>query len=153
MTVKITGAKVLLNGIKKFGGDADKAEKRAVYLTANEIKNTAVDSILAQSAGETVKRQKQKGSGTYNHVASKPGDAPNSDTGNLVKSISIEPTKPAKTMYVGANSDYASHLEFGTRKKTGGTLMEARPFMQPAIDFNEGAFMEFLSQEYKKLLK
>ena len=147
MSARLTGSRELLNKIKRFGGDAEKAEKRAVYLTANAIKNSAVKSINKQSFGKVVNRQKQGGKGTYKHVASKAGDAPNTDTSDLVKSISVEPLQPKKTMYVGVNAEHGTWLEFGTRD------MKARPFMQPAMDENENELMELLAQEFRKLLR
>lgn len=142
----MTGAREILNRIKQFGGNAEQAEKRAVFLTANAIKNSAVKSINAQSFGSYVTRYSQGGK-PYSHIAAKAGSAPNTDTGNLVKSISVEPLQPAKTMYVGVNADYGTWLEFGTRQ------MQPRPFLGPAMDANESELMDILAQEYRKLLK
>lgn len=64
------------------------------------------------------------------HIASKPGDAPNTDTGTLIKSIGFEVDKSNLEGVVGTNLKYGKHLEFGT------VNMEARPWLQPATRKN-----------------
>lgn len=69
------------------------------------------------------------------HIASKPGDAPNKDTGNLIRNILVSKVKGnARRGYsatVKATTPYASSLEYGTRR------MKARPFMAPALAKNK----------------
>lgn len=64
-----------------------------------------------------------------NHVASRPGEPPNNDQGDLV--AGIETTQP-KTLLVEVSSSagHAAPLEFGTSR------MAARPYMRPARDNN-----------------
>lgn len=60
------------------------------------------------------------------HTASAPGDIPAIDNGELWQSIQVQ--KQAQAHYrVGTGENYALYLEYGTR------LVEARPFMRPAI--------------------
>jgi len=146
INAKITGAREILKRLQRVTNDIDDIEKESVYLTANLIKNTAVKSIQAVSMGTFVQRQKQGGKGTYTHIASKPDSAPNTDTGNLVKSISVQPLQPRKIMTVGVNAKYAEALEFGTRK------MDARPFMQPSIEDNKDALEKLLANKLRALL-
>jgi HK97 gp10 family phage protein len=122
-------AKQLIANLKKLGANADKAIAQGVYMTAQQVRSAAVASIQAQSAGETVTRFSQGGN-EYTHVASAPGDAPNTDTGSLVRSIAVEPAAPAAEMFVGSGIDYALFLELGTTK------MKPRPWLMPAIDAN-----------------
>ena len=145
INMKMTGAREILRNIKRFGGDAEKLEKQAVFATANAIKNTAVKSIQNQSFGSYVTRYSQGGK-AYNHVAAKAGSAPNTDTGNLVKSINTQPLAPAKTMYVGVNADYGTWLEFGTRN------MAARPFLTPAMNENDDFLEDYLAKKLKALI-
>ena len=66
------------------------------------------------------------------HTASAAGQAPATDTGQLVSSISTR-TKIEGRKVIGeiiADAPYAQALEFGTTK------MMARPFMQPALQKN-----------------
>ena len=67
------------------------------------------------------------------HQASAPGQAPASDTGFLVSNItSTAPTNVMKNIEVNviSKAPYSKFLEFGTRN------MEARPFLQPALEKN-----------------
>jgi len=86
---------------------------------ALEIQGTAKKSIQKHSAG------KRYG----NHTASKPGDAPNTDTGRLVQSIQTD--MQGLVASVGTNLTYGKYLEYGTKN------IEPRPWLQPALDANE----------------
>lgn len=61
------------------------------------------------------------------HVPSRPGEAPNQDTGILGGNIETTRTGPL-AVQVSSNAPYSAPLEFGTSK------MAARPFMVPARD-------------------
>ena len=61
------------------------------------------------------------------HRASAPGQAPASDTGNLVSKIIVK-QKSQDVTSVESNANYSAFLEYGTSK------MEARPFMLPAFE-------------------
>ena len=61
------------------------------------------------------------------HRASAPGQAPASDTGNLVSKIIVK-QKTRNITNVESNANYSAFLEYGTSK------MEARPFMLPAFE-------------------
>ncbi len=65
--------------------------------------------------------------GKVEHQASAPGEAPATDTGNLVNSIGSERVKPMLHR-VNVYAEYAAHLEYGT------THMAARPFLQPSFE-------------------
>ena len=65
--------------------------------------------------------------GKVEHQASAPGEAPATDTGNLVNSIDSERVKPMLHR-VNAHAEYAAHLEYGTSR------MAARPFLQPSFE-------------------
>jgi len=99
------------------------------------VRSEAIKSIHDQSSGEQVVRTRT-GGGEYTHTASKPGDAPNTDTGRLVQSVQVEVT--GKTVDVGSTLHYAAHLEFGTRK------MYARPWLFPAFDGNKAAIVKLI---------
>ena len=61
------------------------------------------------------------------HRASAPGQAPASDTGNLVSKITVK-QKSLNVVHVESNADYSAFLEYGTSK------MQPRPFMLPAFE-------------------
>ena len=121
-------AKDIVKNLKKHRQNYRQVVKAAVQATAYEVRNIAVASIQKQSAGKVVTATKQ-GGGVYSRVVSRPGDAPNTDTGRLAQSIAMEMTANAyKTARVGTNDKKAPFLEFGTRN------MKARPFLYPALE-------------------
>ena len=68
------------------------------------------------------------------HQASAPGEAPASDTGCLASNISTTgPSKQLQNIEIDiiSKAPYSKFLEFGTRN------MEARPFLQPALEKNK----------------
>ena len=129
----ITGDRELLRKINKLSVNLQQAAEEAVYETAQAVRSAAIKSIQKVSAGDVVTRQGQGGR-QYQHVASKPGDAPNTDTGALVRSIQVQPVAPSETIFVGTSLEYGKHLEFGTRG------MEARPWLMPAAEAHKGDF-------------
>jgi HK97 gp10 family phage protein len=69
------------------------------------------------------------------HVASAPGEAPATDTGMLASSIGHDVSDDGMTVEIGSALDYATDLEYGTKN------MEARPFLEPALDKNRAAIL------------
>lgn len=143
MTMKIEGLddlnKTLIALSPTFRAEATKVVNR----TAQNIRSTAVRSI-----------QKPSGIGTYYkkyqpnrmHIASAPGQPPNTDTGRLAGSIrAVESGKP--TAHVEALADYARALEFGTRN------MAARPFMTPAVEAERAKYNTAIEEALKKAIK
>lgn len=90
-----------------------KAAKAGIWAGANEIKVEAQLSITRGSVSGK------------NHVASKPGEPPNNDTGVLKNNIETISTGPL-TAEVQSKAPYAVALEYGTSK------MGERPYMRPA---------------------
>jgi len=85
--------------------------------------------------------------GGKTHVASAPGEAPATDTGMLVNSISTySPLGAMNTVVVGATAEYAVYLEFGTSR------MEARPFMRPALQDNLDNVVKAIKNELSRAL-
>lgn len=124
MKMKIEGLDDLNKSLARISSRFESEATALVNRTAQNIRNMAVRSI-----------QKPSGIGTYYkkynpdrmHIASAPGQPPNTDTGRLAGSIRAV-MSGTPTAYVDALADYAVHLEFGTRK------MSARPFMTPAVE-------------------
>lgn len=84
----------------------------------------AAGQLIENEAALSITRGAVSGKG---HVPSKPGEAPNSDTHRLDRSIETTQIN-ALRVKVTANSGYASSLEFGSSK------VAARPFFRPARD-------------------
>lgn len=81
-----------------------------------------------------------------------PGDAPNTDTGQLVKSIFFE--KRGKDIVVGSNNTavedgvhYGAVLELSTNPKM------KRPWLAPAVSKNRENLKKKVKQEIKKALR
>ena len=125
----ITGTEELKRNLKALGKDMAKALSTGVFITANDIRTDAIKSIKQPSFGTHVRRSRQ-GGGTYAHIAAKPDTSPNNDTGKLTSSIAVEMDWDESEALVGSNLDYASWLEFGTKK------MDARPWLEPALAKN-----------------
>lgn len=95
---------------------------RLVFRIAHQIRNEAIRLIQqGTKSGRIYVR------GGIRHQASAPGEAPATDTGNLVRSIRVDhqPASGRASVVVGA--EYGAELEFGTRK------MAPRPFLRPAV--------------------
>lgn len=95
----------------------------AIAALAHEGRNRVVLSLQERSPGETQTR--------YNPrrvvVAAAPGETPNTDTGNLVNSIQVEPAGEYQYR-INVGAEYGLYLELGTAS------MAARPFMLPMMD-------------------
>jgi len=121
----ITGVDKTIKNLQGLAVDIDSAIDDAVLDVAHMVRSTAIKSIQEQSQGRTVRKTTQGGT-PISHTVSAEGDAPNTDTGALVKSVAVEHTKGSRVAEVGSDLDYAAHLEFGT------VNMAARPFLEPA---------------------
>ena len=77
------------------------------------------------------------------HRASAPGEAPASDTGNLVNQSSVE-LDGALASIVRFFAKYASWLEFGTSR------MAARPFIIPAVERSRQWIIDRLTEAVRR---
>lgn len=115
MTVKWNGQRVTA-GVRM-------AIVRGLLTAANNLRNTAVNSIL--SGAKTGEIYTKRG---VRHQASAPGEPPASDVGVLANSINVLPPDFVNlTVVVNASAKYAAALEYGTQH------IEPRPFMRPAL--------------------
>lgn len=119
MTIK--GLAEVERNLTKFLFDTDKAVDEAVLSVAEDVRITAKELILEISAGDPI----LKADGTV-HIRSKPGDAPNFETGALYESMKLSHLLGSKVAHVYSELPYAEWLEFGTEK------MAARPFLSVA---------------------
>lgn len=124
MKMKIEGMEDLNRNLARVSSKFESEATALVNRTAQNIRNTAVRSIQKRSPGG---EEYEKYNPRRTHVASAPGQPPNTDTGRLAGSIRAV-MSGTPTAYVDALADYAVHLELGTRN------MAARPFMTPAVE-------------------
>lgn len=141
--IETEGFKEVLARFSVLPNEVGVGIRKAVNQGVLMVQADAARSIERISGGKVYKRGKStKGRGkrrtgarTAIHVASKPGDAPNKDTGNLIRNIRVSKTKgntrKGYSATVKAVTPYAYDLEYGTSK------MKPRPFMRPALAKNK----------------
>ena len=129
----VDGLNDILKKLESFEVDTNKAVDETVRLTALRVQRDAVSAIRGPSSG------RQYG----NHVASKPGDAPNTDTGRLIGSIRMEHEKGSESARVGTDLDYGALLE----------LEKDRPWLNPALEKNIDKFDKTLSKVLDNQIK
>lgn len=107
---------------------------RAIYVAADIIATEAALSITAGAVG-----------GKF-HVASKPGEAPNADTGFLDRSIAVSVPSPLKAE-VNVFAPYAARLEFGDSK------VAERPFLRPATEKHRPKAQRLLKEAVRRVVR
>jgi len=144
----INGTNELLLNLQKMADRYGDAIAQAGFVGGEIVRGIAVKSIQSQSSGDSVIRYRNGGA-EYSHVASKEGDAPNTDTGRLVNSIKVE--VDGHLTFVGTSLKYGKWLEFGTKR------MSARPWLNPALEAGRPqirmAFDKVMSQTTRKGIK
>lgn len=125
MTTYVEGTEELQANMAKLAEQYGKDIAKAAVAGGELVRGAAIKSIQNTSNGQSVTRYRSGGGG-YQHTASSPGDAPNTDTGRLVGSIQTDVR--GDNVYVGSTLRYAGHLEFGTM------IMRPRPWLNPALE-------------------
>lgn len=117
---------------------ADKAAGDALAESALLVHSTAIKSIQAhQSRGITYGK----------HTASAPGSPPNTDTGDLVRSIAFNVDSSKLTAEVGTNLRTGAWLEFGTAN------IAPRPWLFPAFRDNLQKIQKIFAAVAKEVLR
>ena len=124
INLKVTNLKKVLSQLNRLQKDMEVPFQEIVKGGGQLIRGEAIKSIQTGSKSGVMYQM-------YNprreHRASAPGQAPASDTGNLVSKIIVK-QKTRNITNVESNANYSAYLEYGTSK------MEARPFMLPAFE-------------------
>ena len=126
------------------GAAVSRHARKAVIAAAFDLQALAIAEIqTGQKSGKVYKRITEKGN-VIEHRASAPGEAPATDFGVLVGSISTspssDPTEAEARVIVTAEQGAA--LEFG---REDGSIA-ARPFIRPAADRIEKGFAQRVSK-------
>lgn len=127
----------------------DKHKRRLAKLSSFDV-DGVVGAVLYEGA-DVIKADAQQSItrgavGGRNHVASSPGEAPNNDTGILMRNIEAVRTGRVSAE-VRSQAPYAAFLEFGTSK------MAERPYMRPARDRMLPKVRARLAEQIDKLVK
>ena len=121
---KVSNLKKVLSQLDKLEKDMEIPFQQIVKGGGQLIRAEAIKSIQTGAKSGVVYQM-------YNprreHRASAPGQAPASDTGNLVSKIIVK-QKGQDVTSVESNANYSAYLEYGTSK------MQPRPFMLPAFE-------------------
>lgn len=122
--IGVLSSKKLVDAIKNIATGYEHQYKQHLAKGVMLVRNEAIKSIRTSSGGDMAFRYGPK------RVVrvSKPGDAPNTDFGTLIKSIGWNIDETNMIGEVGTNLEYGKHLEFGTQN------MAARPWLQPALE-------------------
>src|SRR5690625_387132 len=136
MTMRSEGAEDLTKSLARVASRSEADATALVNRTAQHIRNAAVRSLPKPSGIGTYYKKYQP---NRMHIASAPGQPPNTDTGRLAGSIRAV-MSGTPTAYVDALADYAVHLEFGTRN------MAARPFMTPAVEAERDKYRKGINE-------
>lgn len=129
-TVKVEGLERIEKASKEVQAEIMKELQKGLLASALKVERDAKEAIRkGPKTGRVYKRR------TVTHRASAPGEAPASDTGRLINSITSYVNKIAGlSAFVVAGRGvvkYARMLEYGTTK------MSPRPFMQPSFMKNK----------------
>ena len=121
---RVTNLKKVLSQLENLDKQLEPEFQEIVKGGAQLIRGEAIKSIQTGAKSGVVYQM-------YNprreHRASAPGQAPASDTGNLVSKIIVK-QKTRNITNVESNANYSAFLEYGTSK------MQPRPFMLPAFE-------------------
>lgn len=140
MPVRFTVKVKIPKAIAALTAEVENAVRRAVNDTAFA---TEADAKQRIQTGTKSGRTYRRGKGL--HQASAAGEAPATDTGALVNSISTAPDLPNLIAEVRVAAEYGLALETGTRK------MAARPFLTPAIEAQGEKIANRVTAEIRKV--
>ena len=123
MSVELFGWNKLKDAMENYVDESNKGVADAIKVTALAIEADAIKSIQRGSKTGNIYTR-----GTKTHQASSAGQAPATDSGDLVAHIKsiIKPDEA----YVGTDLEYGFFLEFGTMK------ISERPWLRPAREKN-----------------
>lgn len=127
--------------LRKYGRAAEEAIGRAVQAQALDVRGVIQGKI---QRGPKTGRLYQRGN--IQHRASAPGQAPATDTGTLVSSITFRRVS-ALTADIESRLAYAAMLEFGTAR------MDPRPAWTPAVEEKRPDFVRRVTNAIEALTR
>ena len=140
VTLTVKNLKKVMGQLKQLNKQLEPDFQEIVKGGGQLIRGEAVKSIQQGSKSGVVY---EKYNPRRSHRASAPGEAPASDTGNLVSKIIVK-QKTKNITNVESNANYSAFLEYGTSK------MQPRPFMLPAFEKSKKPIVE---ATFKRVVK
>lgn len=131
MSVEITGQKELQRAITRIQKNAPEFLNEALVTLATDTQAEAVKSIQAHQSSGNVYQSR-----TVTHTASTAGNPPNSDTGTLVRNITVQKIKGGYDVGSRKGAPHGFYLEFGTSK------IDPRPWLAPAYQKAADKFLD-----------
>jgi len=132
---KVEGVENLGKATAEMRKEVQRQLNIALVASAAKIHSEASKSLTSgKKSGKIYKRR------TVTHQSSAAGEAPASDTGTLLGSLSFYNFNDRLEAIVTSRLNYANMLEFGTRK------MGARPFLIPAYEKSKAWIQERLNK-------
>ena len=126
-TIKVQNLQKVIKAFRTLSKDMKPDLQEVIKGGAQLIRGEAVKSIqTGPKSGKVYTRYNP----TRTHISSAPGEAPASDTGNLVRNIRVK-QKSQDIVTVESGASYSKFLEYGTSK------MQARPFLFPAFKMSQ----------------
>ena len=140
---RVTNLKKVLSQLENLNKQLEPDFQEIVKGGAQLIRGEAIKSIQTGAKSGVMYQM-------YNprreHRASAPGQAPASDTGNLVSKIIVK-QKTRNITNVESNANYSAFLEYGTSK------MQPRPFMLPAFEKSKKPIINAVFNRVKKKIE
>jgi len=141
VSIEMQGLNALVKELQTISGGAEGVVEDVISDLAAD---TQVEAVLAiQDPGKTGRIYTR---GNVSHQASAPGQAPASDTGNLMGSVAVD-FEGELTAYVGTHVVYGKHLEFGTSR------MLPRPWLLPSFEKAKIGVSAKLKEDIERLIK
>ena len=137
--IQLNGLEGLQARLHQATQEASKKIEQIVFTTALDIRNATVKRIA--NGPKTGHIYQSKVSNRV-HRASDPGQAPATDSGDLITSYTVQ-QEDSYTYTVSSNLPYAYYLEFGTSK------MKARPHLTPSVEENRNIFKRRLTEVFQ----
>ena len=122
---------------KKLSVNVKKNVLIGVIRATGIVEDTVQTSIKNKGTGRVYKRKGE------DHIASAAGQPPATDQGNLANNITTSIKSKSNGSVIGqviSSAKYSKSLEFGT------TNMQARPFMQPALNKNKSKIIKIFKE-------
>jgi len=141
--IKVKNLKKVLSQLDRLQKDMEQPFQEVVKGGGQLIRGEAIKSIQTGSKSGIVY---EKYNPRRSHRASAPGEAPASDTGNLVSKIIVK-QKTKNIVNVESNANYSAYLEYGTSK------MQPRPFMLPAFEKSKKPIINAVFNRVKRKIE
>jgi len=142
ISAEITGMDRLTRKLQSMPPESTREVKKAIAQSAFLVEMTAKKAIAhGKKSGKVYKRR-----GIF-HRASAAGEAPATDTGRLISTITHQALLDGLEMIVGTALKYGAYLEFGTHR------IAARPWLAPSLRQNSRKIVKLIDEAVRKTIQ